>query len=316
MKLSYDKKPISFSEQVELLKSRGMSFDGIENPEEILQQYGYYRLSAYWYFFRQVAEGDRVDEFRPNTQFSEVIRLYEFDSRLRHHFLTAFEKIEIQLRTLITYHFSRYTKDAFGHYNSSHFHPNFEHTEWILQINAEVERSRDRFIQHFEKKYTGFPQIPIWMLTAVMSIGLLSRLFKGLPIEVRTQVSNEFSIHRKTLEGWSHTLSVLRNICAHHGRLWNRIMPIQKGYVNHPDWQAPVTPSHDRLFFQLLILLKLLPAGNTTKEWVAECFNILLPFLNEKRYRQAMGFPAEWQKHPLISPHYAGFETELEKEQK
>ncbi len=309
MKIPYSKSPTTISEQFELLKSRGMGFSGINEPEGYLYLYGYYRLSAYWYPFRQVYNSHKIDAFKPRIEFAEIIRLYEFDSSLRIMILEALEQIEIRLRTLITYHFTHFGKSAFVHYDSVNFHEKFDHWNWCQQIEEEVTRSRDQFIQHFKEKYEGYPKVPLWMLTEVLSIGKLSRLFCGLPFDVRNQVAAYYSVHRKTLEGWFHRLSVLRNICAHHGRLWNRVMPIQKGYVKEPHWQAPFTPSHDRFFFQLLVILHLLPKNSRTDIWLEKLWLLLKPMLVENSYQTAMGFPENWKSHPLLKDSRRFFEN-------
>ncbi len=301
MTAPYIKKAISFSEQIDLLSSRGMLFENISDPEHYLSNYGYYRLSAYWYFFREVKSESsyRKDTFLKGTQFQEIIQLYEFDTELRLLTLKAIEKIEISLRTAITYSLSHH-QDPFAQYNKANFHPGFNHAAWQKEVTEEVLRSKDQFIRHFKTTYTGFPKIPTWMHTEVLSLGKLSRLYSGLEHTIKREIAHNFQIHYKALAGWLHTLSVLRNICAHHGRLWNREMPIKKGYIKHKFWLPPYTPSHGRFFYSLLVLKELLGSRNLLDDWFDECIKLLLLFLEKAEYRKAMGFPENWKQHPLI----------------
>lgn len=193
---NYNKPPLTFSAQLDQLSARGLIINNVDKAFSALSQISYYRLSAYWYPFRKRDQRDSknvLDIFEPNTNLEEVIKFYEFDRQLRLLVIDAIERIEVMLRTKITYHFG-HQYGAFGHTNELNFHPNFAHKEWLASITEEVERSKEEFIKHYQTKYADFPTLPIWMLTEIMSLGALSRLYKGMANDDKGSIARELDI--------------------------------------------------------------------------------------------------------------------------
>lgn len=185
--------------------------------------------------------------------------------------------------------------------------PNFNHHSFIRACDKEVERSKDTFIQHFEPNYFGFPKVPIWMLTEVLSLGSLSFMYQGLKnnkaegIEDKKEISKHFSVHHEKLAEWLHTLTYVRNICAHHGRLWNKELAIKSKADKHPHWQAPMTPTNKRIFYVLLVLKTLLRPIGFDIEWCKQINQLIKPIVGHTEWRESMGFPEKWEEHPIWS---------------
>lgn len=104
----YAKPWTSYADQLQILQQRGMQVSDTAKALEYLERIGYYRLSGYWHVMRQWqrdAAGQRVvlDQFKPGTQFQDVVALYVFDKRLRLLVLDALERIEIALRVDLSY---------------------------------------------------------------------------------------------------------------------------------------------------------------------------------------------------------------------
>lgn len=298
MTIPYDKIPLSFRQQVTKLSDRGLRIHDPVAAEHKLENISYYRLSAYWYPFRQRANTELTQHFRPNTSFEDAVTLYEFDRKLRMLTMDAIERAEIAIRTQVTYVLAhRY--GAFAHSTADNFHPKFRHTEWIEKIESETWRSNEAFIKHYKSKYTGFPTLPIWMVTEVMSLGTLSRLYHGLKNDDKATVSQKFNAHYKSLGEWLHALTYTRNICAHHGRLWNREMAIRPSMDKNPHWHPPLTPTNSRIFYVLSILRHLLRATGNGDAWAASCAELIHPVIINPLWRVAMGFPEDWENHPI-----------------
>ena len=297
---TYDKQPLTFDQQLDLLKQRGMTVADDAYALRRLATISYYRLSGYWYPKRQISpsNGELLNDFRPNTTFSQVIELYEFDRELRLLVLDAIERIEISIRTQMTYHFG-HTHGAFGHTDKNNFHPRFDHQKWLSSIESEADRSRDQFIQHYNATYRGFPRLPIWMATEVMSLGSLSFLYKGMVTADKRKVSNFYQLHPKRLQNWLHVITYVRNVCAHHSRLWNRDLAISPDQIREPNWRPPITPRNDRIFYVFLMLRHLLKAINPNDNWHMKVNQLAAPIATVEGYRKAMGMPVEWSTHPL-----------------
>ena len=176
----YTKSPLTFEQQLHRLKDRGMVIDNDDLALSHLKTISYYRLSAYWHPFRKREQDGAVsDDFEEGTHINEVMSLYDFDRRLRLLVMDAIERIEVYARTLFSYQMG-HKYGTFGHTKAANFHPKFDHAPWLEKLEEETARSRDVFITHYKNKYTGFPTLPIWMVTEVMSLGSLSVGYKGL----------------------------------------------------------------------------------------------------------------------------------------
>lgn len=104
----YNKIPLSFQDQITLLKSRGLEIDNEPKALSYLQEISYYRLSAYFLPYQNAK-----DKFEPNITFDQIIKTYSFDRELRLLVFDCIERIEVAIRTQIVYQMSL-------HYNDSH----------------------------------------------------------------------------------------------------------------------------------------------------------------------------------------------------
>lgn len=218
MKRPFGKPATTHAQQVIQLQRRGMIIDDPTAAAFSLQHLNYYRLSAYWLPF----EADHATHtFRPNTHFSQVLNLYVFDRELRLLVPDAIERVEVSMRSQWAYqlahHHGPYAHlDAALAFKSHLWRTNLE------KLSTEVSRSDEPFIKHIRDTYTeALP--PVWAACEVMSLGLLSRWYNNLrPMATRRAIAAVYGVDEKVLESWLRHLSLVRNICAHHGRLWNR----------------------------------------------------------------------------------------------
>ena len=299
MSITYSKPAITFEDQLEKFISRGLIVSNKETAIKKLASIGYYRFSGYSYPFRiRNKNGEVTDNFIHGSTWDNALELYEFDRKLRLLILDAIERVEVAIRCQFVYHFT-HTYGAFGHTDFANFHENFKHKEWLDETIKETHRSGDEFIRHYSRKYTGFPIIPLWMLTEIMSLGSLSHAYKGLKNEDKKPISSYFNTHHKRLTDWLHSLTYIRNVCAHHSRIWNRELSIRPDIVKDRNWQAPITPRNDRIFYILLVLKYLLSSTGNGKEWVNEVNALLKPIAENKKWRMAMGIPENWEQHPI-----------------
>lgn len=301
MTIPFSKPAIDTQAQLNLLLARGLIVADHAFAIQVLNSIGYYRLSGYLYPFRtRDPNGAVLDTYFPGSTLDEVIQLYEFDRQFRLLLLDAIERVEVAVRTQVTYHYAL-QYGPFGHINPHNFHPKFNHAAWLSDAQSEVIRSNDNFISHFEQKYDGFPVVPLWMLTEVISIGSLSRLYRGLDNKDKLPIASYFKIHHKRLADWLHAITYVRNVCAHHSRLWNRELSIRPDVIKDANWLPPLTPKNDRIFYILLILKELLSASGNGQDWVTKMNQLLTPVAALPKWQLAMGFPEKWQAHPIWS---------------
>ncbi len=120
--MRYDKPALTFDEQLALLQQRGLHVPDTARARHWLQRVSYYRLSAYFLPFKH------GELFRAGTDFDDVAGLYVFDRKLRLLVLDAIERIEVAMRTAVTYEVG-HRFGAFGHTDPANFSPHFEHTK-------------------------------------------------------------------------------------------------------------------------------------------------------------------------------------------
>lgn len=299
--IEYQKPALNRQDQLNRLQNRGLIIDNWDFGENILAHINYYRLSAYCLPFKLRDNlGNITERFQENTALSDVLMLYEFDRKLRFLLMDALERIEISVKTNITHHLA-IQYGTFVLEDANNFHPSFAHGAWISQIQEEISRSKEQFIEHFKEKYIGFPKIPIWMAIEVISFGSLSILFKGLKNTDKQKIASKYSLHHKTLISWMHFLTYIRNLCAHHSRLWNKELAI-KPVLDDFRKQIPTDciPQNNRSFIALLILKYLLKKTGNGLEWTNDCHQLIEPILAKFPWAyESMDIPKNWNIHPL-----------------
>jgi len=285
--MKYIKPPKNFEEQLAILKSRGLIVDNKSKAIEVLQNISYYRLSAYFLPFQA-----QTDKFNKGTTLENVLTLYEFDRHLRDLLWDAIESIEISIRTQLTYHLA-HKYGAFGYTDSGNFNSNFNHSEWLERLKENIERSREVFIKHYLAKYNEENNLPLWMATEVISFGQLSTLFSGLRKEDKQAISHEkYKLDQFVLSSWCHTLVYIRNLCAHHSRIWNRILAIKPAIPRKDkEWE---NINNKKIFSVLLITKKLMSMPEEWEEWRVGLLSMIdkFPSINIG----SMGFPDNWRE--------------------
>lgn len=290
----YDKQPLTFDEQVALLSSRGLDINDQDHALHALERISYYRLSAYWYPVR-----NHDDSFRDGASFDVALQLYEFDRHLRLLVMDAIERVEISLRTAITYTLA-HSYGTFAHIDSANFRRNFRHAQWTSKVEHESQNSQEDFVSHYRNTYEGFPTLPIWMVTEIISLGALSRFYEGMLHDDQRNISEDYHVQPFVLRSWLRTLTYVRNVCAHHARLWNRQLAVAPELPRHDlQWQAPITPTNQRLFSVLLILRQMMAHHHQGVHWQQRVSELLEPIAVKDYWRIAMGLPEDWQNHPL-----------------
>ena len=213
------KPPKTYKEQIEIYKSRNLHIEDSEYAEKILRRVNYYRLSAYGLTLKDPIN---TNQYMSGSSFNQMLSLYEFDRKLRLLLLGVLETIEIAFRTHISYEMA-HKFGPLGYKNKENFINEKYHQDSMEELEKLISKSRkgELFIQHHFKKYNGI--IPIWAAIEVTSFGFLSKQYRNLNEEVKKHIAKVYyNVPFYYLESWLQTLSNVRNICAHYGRLYNK----------------------------------------------------------------------------------------------
>lgn len=292
MTIPYTKSALTFEQQLDLLADRGLVIPDRPAAAAILSKISYYRFSAYCLTFK-----DENDNFYPGTSWETVLDLYEFDRELRLAVMDALERVEVGIRTAITYTLA-HAYGAFGHHDPANFRSEFQHAQWLGKLTHEIEKSHEKFIHAYKTKYDGYPRLPIWMESEVMSFGSLSRLYEGMLDVDQQQVCGPHRLPHYVLRSWLRSLNFIRNVCAHHSRLWNRELPVSPlmPKAKH-GWVPEEIPNNRRLFAVLVMLGHLLDGQGLGDGWRRMITDIIAPVSAAERFRLSMGLPEGWTTH-------------------
>jgi len=206
-----------------MLESQGLVIGDRERALNIVRNVSYSRLKSYLIPFMADRKTHR---FVPGSSLEQAYALYGFDRRFRELIFHELEKIEISIRTRLAYA-SMHDDGGYWFENPSYFSSHSYHSSILRRLDGEIRRSDDDSIVRFYEKYSNrFP--PCWITLEVSSMGLLSSLYDALkPGWFKRKLAGFYSVPDTVFSSWLHHLVYIRNICAHHGRLWNRVLSIQ-----------------------------------------------------------------------------------------
>ena len=298
--MKYTKPPLTLEQQADLLLSRGMKGDRATMLGR-LAVVNYYRLSGYWHPFRNPED----DAFKPNTTFDKVWERYAFDRHLRLLVMDAIERVEVAVRTRVAYCLAHQTGDPFAYATDPAILPHLapdDRLRFLEELADQAGRSKETFAEHFHNKYGDqHGHMPIWMAAEVMTFGSMLTLLRGAHPNVRKEVAAAFGVHDVVLSSWLLALNTVRNICAHHGRLWNRQFGTQpKIPAKDPAWHAPVAVGSDRIFAILTICKFCLDRIAPQSHWPDRWRGLLAKYPYVPR--GSMGVPANWEECPIWTP--------------
>lgn len=296
--MRYTKQAIPLVQQIDTLKQRGLIIGNETEAERMLSLIGYFRLAEYW----RVMEHDKVQHvFKPNSHFDNVLTLYRFDGELKMCVFSAIQKLEVAMRAKVIYHFSMkhgpfWFMDKELADKPTQFEDNLE------RLRTEVSRSYEDFIKEHFVKYDEPDMPPAWKTLEVASFGTLSKLYRNCnDAEVKKRVADDFGIPAyKFLRSWMKSLTVVRNNCAHHSRLWNQRFPfapkLPTKLMPRP-WITIQPQVLKSLYPNLCCIAYWLRSIDPQTTFVADLKALLekYPTVNPI----AMGFPQGWQEEPL-----------------
>lgn len=313
---TYNKPVLTINQHIDLLEERGLIISDRKRAARHLSNVSYYRISAYMLPFKELnARGETIDQFVKGTSWDDIYNLYKFDRKLRLLVFDAIERIEVALRTQVIYQLS--------HKYGSHwqnianiFKPAYTtktgHTYNVFQdiqkhINEQLTANKKvTFIEHYLNKYDNPPTPPSWMSVELLYFSELSKICQNLVVRKdRTEIAKAFGVKDEVIFcSWLHTLNYVRNICAHHSRLWNIILDITPSkYINkdiNKVWfntiEIQIVQS-SKLYYTLCLIIYLLQTVNPKTHFRKHFKDLLAKYPNvDVGY---MGFPIDWQDHPI-----------------
>ena len=226
-KIQFHKPYTSPQDLVSLLQSRGLAISDTARAERYLEYIGYYRLSAYMYPLLQMPKEQHV--YKTGASFDQVLMLYRFDKKLRLLIFNEIEKIEVAVRSAIVNSGSEFTGDPFWMTNSANFASHKAFLKTMELIDHEIQRSREDFIVHFKQTYTdAYP--PAWILAEILPFGVMTNIYSNIKKpQLKKRISLKFGLQVDPFNSWLTIVTLTRNSCCHHARVWKNVMQAKYG---------------------------------------------------------------------------------------
>ena len=285
-KLKVHQPPMTIDEQVENLKNNGLIVDDEEYAKRILNDVSYFRLVKAYSLNLKPKNGN----YDNKTTFREIVDLYLFNANLRQIIFPEIEKIEVNVRCRIANYFSE-QYGVLGYLETKNFVDDVYYKEFMEDIEQEIRRnSKAPFVRNFRENYEG-GNLPIYALVEVFSFGTLSKFFKNMHNKDKKEIAKTFGVGYTYFESWLESISYVRNICAHYGRLYNaKMAKTPKLYKEYT--QAGI--GNNRIFGVLLCMKNLLKSDSQWDLFVDKIEMLLDKY--ESVQINTMGFPENWKE--------------------
>lgn len=301
MTQTFAKPSLTIDEQIAHLRAKGMTIAEDAVAEYWLRHVSYYRLSAYWLYF-EFPKGQVGPRFKPGTSFDKVTALYDFDRILRRLVMRGTEHVEVALRGSWAYQLAQ-LGDGHAYLRTKLYRDAREFRSSRSKLQQAVQRSSETYIDHYRRTYSMPKLPPVWMVAEMMSFGQLSRWYSNLADRaLRNRIAAPLGLPETVLVPLIRHVTDIRNICAHHGRLWNR------GFLQPPklaqkpadllaslDQAANQAPAN--LYNGLTMIAHVVRTVAPDSTWLSDLKSHLKT--HPTGDLASMGFPADWQDRPL-----------------
>ena len=300
---TYTKNILTIQQQLQAYIDAGMNIPSISEATQALATIGYYRLRGYCFHLYN----NQIKQYRHGTDFSEILRLYQFDTELSHLLFSMTSSIEVALRARLTDALLTHG-DSLILYNPNYFSNKKLFWQNLGTLSSEIARSSDVFIQHNFQNHDG--QIPIWAAVEVMSFGNLSKTIKNLKTGSGSAASKLIANYRhlspnghmvnpslQMFCSWIQSVSILRNMCAHNSRIYNRTIST---HLQIPAIDQPNPVSRRNGLYQIVLAMKYLrPSDDIWKQFVID-LTALFNKYNNVIDMARINFPADWNSHLIV----------------
>jgi abortive infection bacteriophage resistance protein len=296
---------LPYTEQICLLRARNLTINDEVAALTALQRIGYYRLVGYWFPLRRPDPNNgtaRLDDFQDGATFELAVDLYDFDRALRLLVLDAIERIEVAVRVEVGHLLGK--RHRLAHECPALMDAKFRHAEWLKRYNEAIQKkTKEDFVAHHIHRYNG--RMPIWVATETWDFGLLSKFYAGMKYKDQQRIAQRYLIDGPTLGSWLRALNFVRNVSAHHSRLWNRNnpdalrMPAMQPH-HHLHHLAADEFARRRVYGSLCVMRHMLKSIEPSTRWPERIKDLCDQFpTSDLVILRNGGFPDGWRDQPL-----------------
>jgi len=296
----------SIEEQIKTLKERELDIpeEQRETAKKFFLNNNYYRVSGYSLTLR------KNDTFFETASLETLIQIYEADRRMRHTMMSITETVEVRIKSLVAYfHSEKY--GPLGYLDINNFScsdsgniqiskiSNYLHITRKADSQKNMMSDTELYLKHHRENKNDI--LPFWVYVEILTISDISKLYTMLGEDIRKTIAIEMGFHNsqghKIVENLLHCTTILRNICAHGGRLYNRLFT-RKPWLSKKEKELLRVEEngniiYDKLFSYILVLKSITMPSD---------FHFVVDHLNQIREQYPLvdfkhyGFPDNWQE--------------------
>lgn len=249
----------TIDEQIDILGGRGLAIPDRKAAYDFLLHNNYYRVSGYSLTLRT------NDVFHIGASFDDIVKIYECDTEMRNILFGGLESIETSFKSIYAYESAR-IHGEFGYINASHFTDSRLHSDILEHAKSQMmsRLPHELYIRHYKNDLK--KDMPIWAYVDLFTISNISQLYSISSDAVRSAVTSHYSFPSvKLLDNFMHSMTILRNLCAHGSRIYNRMFSqrprlskIEQSYlIKSSDGQIDNT----KLYSYIFVMKRLLDAN-------------------------------------------------------
>ena len=300
---------LTYDEQIAHLRAQGMTISDECHARDVLSSIGYYELiNGYKPLFKGKTKGD----FRAGVRFEDLLALYKCDENLRQLCFKYILRIEIRVRSLLSYTFcERYGDRQAAYLNAAHYDTDGMGEGEVRRLIGELDYAANRankavYVRHHRAAYGN---VPLWVLFKTLSLGTLVRFYRCCRPEIRAAVAGQFpDVREETLGKMLDLMQDFRNVCAHNDRLYSfrssDVIP------RMPSVRCLGIPASGEdydggtLFALLVVFCYLLRQDDFERakdavERILDAFLAQCRCIDRREMLASMGFPENWKQLSL-----------------
>lgn len=307
---------LTYAEQIAHLRDKGLNISDEAHAKEVLADIGYYELvNGYKALFKKNGGG----MFRAGTTFDDLLALYKADENLRQLCFKYILRIEIRLRSTLSYAFcAQYGTKQEAYLDADNYSddPDVRQNVFrlVAELRSEAEHNRSVYVAYQRQEYGN---VPLWVLFKAVSLGTLVKFYSYADDRVRKKTAAAFSegcrddLRCETFERMLGVLLDFRNACAHNNILYTcksdeqvPPMPVLR-YVTF-GWDesrldGSVVYAGNDLFAVFVCFFYLLKPEDFRRasegfDRITAHFLSLCKSVGEQELLRTMGFPADWKR--------------------
>ena len=289
-----DKEFKTTEEQLDILRERGLTITDENKAKDFLLRNNYYRISGYSLTLR------KNDVFSKSATFQNIVDIYNFDHELRHIILKYLEVIEVHVKSVYVYEFTR-VHGPTGYLDDAFFTNKDKHKEILDKANQQKNQRlpHEAYLKHFVNDLR--QDIPLWAFVDLFTISDISFLYSISEQAIKDAVAHTFGLTMSRgsaiLGGYMHSMTIIRNLCAHGSRIYNRLFE-QKPSLNKKEKSLLIKNKNGEIdnahFYGFVLIMKRLLPADIFNEMKSDIVALTkkYSFVRMKYY----GFRDDWQQ--------------------